>query len=479
MAAPISAEQIEALEKLVQATMASDPSFSQAVREGKVKYVVVPGDKVSEIKAVDLTNPELVRKYGGTKLYDTPQEAEHFTEGYGNEPTRTGGLMDILKRAVIPHSQYQDVDPLRKYAKSPGADAAQDILNISRYATPFLPINPAVVGAVNLSLGGGANLVGSWTGEEELQETLPNLLANAATASLAAAGNKYYSKKSTQDRHLEDQLERQLGYEKRGMFTRSPIDKTTIEDARKTLEGGNAYTLGDWRNEPLNRFYESVGTKALPMSMDFIPNVHEPTTKVDPKTKVYGTSAKSASKQKTPKWSPQQWDAVARKFMADAGLPNADPNQVRQFLEEAYFRPQSKMGSLFYAKGGLPEGFTTADWAKFRATEGNDFAKDLMAKKARVSDPELDKQRAEALEQRTQRFGRQSTKSNKTALVTPQQFRDMGDYSVRLPFVRVGGRPVEFSKGRTVARVGATLLPMAAQALLPYAIKAGSKDDGR
>lgn len=479
MAAPISAEQIQELERLVEATMASDPSFSQAVRDGKVKYVVIPGDKVSEIKAIDLTNPDLVRKYGGTKLYDTPQEAEHFTEGYGNEPTRSGGLMDIIKRAVIPHSQYQSADPLRKYAKSSGADAVQDILDIGRYATPFLPISLAAVGLTNLGLGAVSNFVGDAAGDEELQETVPNLLANAATASLAAAGNRYYSKKATQDRHLADQLERQLGYEKRGMFTKSPIDKATLDDARKILEGGNAYTMGDWRNAPLNRFYEEVGTKALPMRLDFIPNVHEPTSKVDPKTKVHGTAAKIASKQKMPKWTAQQWDAVARKFMRDAGITNADPNAVRQFLEEAYFRPQSQKGSIFYAKGGLPEGFTTSDWAKFRATEGNEFAKDLLANKAHVVDPELDKQRAEALNERSARFNRQSTKSNKSALVTPQQFRDMGDYSVRLPFVRAGGKPIEFPKGRTIARVGATLLPLAAQAVLPYVIKTVRKSDGK
>lgn len=473
----LSAEQIREAERMVQMRMNKDPVFSEKMRNGSIKFVVVPGEKQSGIGIVDMTNPENIKKYGGSKLFNTPQEAEHFTAGYGNEPTRRGNVLDMMKRAFIPHSQYQLHDPLRTYVHSPEADMFQDLVNIGRYATPFLPIGPAQVGVLNLGLGVGGNIVGDISNDTELQETVPNILANAAAASLAAAGNKYYSKKSTQNRHLEDQLERQLGYEKRGMFTRSPIDKSTIDDARRTLEGGNAYTLGDWRNEPLNRFYENVGTKALPMSMDFIPNVHEPTAKVDPKTKVHGTSAKSASKQRMPKWSPQQWDAVARKFMADAGLPNADPNQVRQFLEEAYFRPQSKMGSLFYAKGGLPEGFTTADWAKFRATEGNDFAKDLMAKKARVSDPELDKQRTEALEQRTKRFDRQSTKSNKTALVTPQQFRDMGDYSVRLPFVRVGGRPVEFSKGRTVARVGATLLPMAAQATLPYAIKWIGKDD--
>ena len=478
MAVGLSAEQITGAEQAVQARMASDPEFSIKVRNGQIKFVVVPGDKLSKLQIVDMTNPANVQKYGGSKVFDTPQEAEHFTEGFGNEPTRSGGFMDMLKRAAIPHSQYQMHDPLRKYSKSPEADMAQDLLSIGRYVTPLLPIKPINVGLANLGLGTGGNIIGAVTGDDELQETLPNLLANAATASLAAAGNKYYSKKSTQDRHLQDQLEEQLGYGKRGMFTKSPIEPAVLDEARHTLEGGNAYTLGEWRNAPLNRFYDAVGTRELPMRMDFIPNVHEPTSKVDAKTKTYGTVAKIASKTKPPRWSAQQWDAVARKFMADAGIPKADPNEVRAFLEEAYFRPQSKLGSIFYAKGGLPEGFTTGDWAAFRKLEGNDFAKELLANKAHVIDPELDKQRAEALKERTERFNRQSTKSNKTALIQPKQFREMGDYSVRVPFVRHGGKPVELPYGRKAARIGATLLPLAAQALLPYIIKTVRKSDG-
>lgn len=473
----LSAEQIREAERMVQMRMAKDPVFSEKMRNGSIKFVVVPGEKRSGIGIVDMTNPENIKKYGGSKMFDTPQEAEHFTAGYGNEPTRRGNVLDMMKRAFIPHSQYQLHDPLRNYVHSPEADMFQDLINIGRYATPFLPIGPAKIGALNLGLGVGGNIVGDISGDSELQETVPNILANAATASLAAAGNKYYSKKATQERHLQDQLEQQLGYQKRPMFSKSPIEPELIDEARQVLEGGNVYTLGDWRNAPLDRFYNKIGTRALPMRMDFIPNVHEPTSKIDPKTKVHSTSAKIAPKSKMPKWSAQQWDAVSRKFMSDVGITNADPNEVREFLEEAYFRPQSKLGAMFYAKGGLPKDFTTSDWAAFRATDGNKFAKELLANKSHVIDEDLDKQRAQALDQRRERYNRLKTKTDKTGLVQPKDYRNMGDYSVRIPFVRRGGKPVELPRGRLVAQGAATLLPLAAQATLPYVIKWIGEDD--
>ena len=164
MAVGLSAEQITGAEQAVQARMASDPEFSIKVRNGQIKFVVVPGDKLSKLQIVDMTNPANVQKYGGSKVFDTPQEAEHFTEGFGNEPTRSGGFMDMLKRAAIPHSQYQMHDPLRKYSKSPEADMAQDLLSIGRYVTPFLPIKPINVGLANLGLGTGGNIIGAVTG---------------------------------------------------------------------------------------------------------------------------------------------------------------------------------------------------------------------------------------------------------------------------------------------------------------------------
>lgn len=473
----LSAEQIREAERMVQMRMKKDPVFSEKMRNGSIKFVVVPGEKQSGIGIVDMTNPDNIKKYGGSKMFDTPQEAEHFTAGYGNEPTRRGDVLDMMKRAFIPHSQYQLHDPLRTYVHSPEADMFQDLMNIGRYATPFLPIGPAKIGALNVGLGVGGNIVGDISNDTELQETLPNILANAATASLAAAGNRYYSKKATQNRHLQDQLEQQLGYTDIKSFGKSPIEPQVLDEARQVLEGGNIYTLGDWRKAPLNRFYDKIGTRALPMRMDFIPNVHEPTSKVNPNTKVYGTSAKIAPKTKMPKWSAQQWDAVARKFMTDVGITNADPNEVRDFLEEAYFRPQSKKGAIFYAKGGLPEGFTTEDWAAFRKLENNAFAKELMADKAHVIDDELDKERAEALKQKNERYGRMKTKGDNTGLVTPKDYRKMGDYSVRIPFLRRGGKPMELPRGRLVAQGAATLLPLAAQATLPYAIKWIGKDD--
>lgn len=467
----LSAEQIQKTEQMVQARMASDPAFSDKVRSGKIKFIVVPGDKVSGIDIVDMTNPENVQKYGGMKMYNTPQEAEHFTEGFGKQPTRQGGITDIAESRVVPRYQHQRHDPIRKYTKDPAMDIAQDITSTARYITPLLPISPLKVGGIVAGLGATGKAAGALSGEEELQETWPNILATAATASLGAAGNKYFSEEETRRRQLGQRVESQLGYGKRMPWQASPLEPELIPEIEKTLQGGNVYTIGDWRNAPLDRFYEKVGTRALPMTMDRIPMVHEPTSTINPETKTYGTGSKVAPKNKPLKWNPQQWDAVARRFIEEAGLPlDTDPNDVRAFLEEAWSRPDSKYGKIFYAKGGTPAGFTTEQWAALRATDKNPVVKELAATKGKVVDEKWDKQRAKALEERKSRFDRMSTKGKNTAIVTPQQYEKFGSYDFRVPFIKLGNESVRLPV-RPWIRAGATVAPMAAQALLPYAVK--------
>lgn len=467
----LSAEQIQKTEQMVQARMASDPSFSEKVRGGKIKFIVVPGDKVSGIDIVDMTNPQNVQKYGGMKMYNTPQEAEHFTEGFGKQPTREGGLVDIAESRIIPKYQHQRHDPIRKYTKDPAADIAQDITSTARYALPFLPFGPAKIAGMAAGLGTTGKAVGALSGEEELQETWPNVLATAATASLGAAGNKYFSEEATRTRQLGKRVESQLGYGNRMSWQASPLEPELLPEIEKALKGGNVYTIGDWRNAPLDRLYEKIGTRALPMTMERLPMVHEPTATVNPETKTYSTGSKVAPKNKPLKWNPQQWDAVARRFIEEAGLPpDTDPNDVRAFIEEAWSRPESKYGKIFYAKGGTPTGFTTEQWAALRATDKNPVAKELAATKGRVTDEKWDKQRADALKERKARFDRMSTKGKNTAIVTPQQYEKMGSYDFRVPFIKLGSDNIRLPI-RPWIRGAATVAPMAAQALLPYGIK--------
>lgn len=461
MAAQLSAEQIQKAEQLVQAKMASDPAFSNLMREGKIKFVVEPGEKMSSIKIVNMNNPDMVKKYGGRQMFNTPQEAEHFTAGFGRQPTREGNLVDVAERAVMPRYQHQIHDPIRKYTKSKAADAAQDVLNTARYTAPIAALlkgaRPLPVAAITTGLGAVAKGVGALTGEEELQETWPNVFANAAAAGAAAAGNRYFSEDAVRDRQLREHVQKQLPGES--------VD-ALLPEIKEQLKSNN-YTFDDWRHQPLRQFDETFGAAETPVRMKRLPMVFEPGK--EPGT----TSAKVMSRKKAPKLSQQQWDAVARKFMMDTGLTEANPNDVIAFIKDAWLRPQSQEGARFYAKSGAPD-FTKKQLVNAKATETNEFTKELYKTQPYFDDPNLQKAYENAMNEYKRRW--QVMKNKKSAaIVTPQQFAEMGDYKLRTPF-DLGNQRFKIS-GRPIVRAGATLLPLAAQAVAPYVIKAIGEEE--
>lgn len=445
--------------------------FQQAADAGKLKWTIESG--------VLIPITESDGEFYSDAAFNTPREAEHFTEGYGNEPGRsTPGK--FIGSTFAPISQHQFDDRVRQQTRSPGTDVAQDVARGAKFALPILTQftrkNPAsaalAAGTEAAAIGLGNRGVSELRDEGYYGETLPNIAASSAAIGASAAGNKYYSEEAVKNRQLGRHVESQLGYGQRKPFQSSPLEAELLPEIRQTLEGGNPYTFGDWRNAPLDRFYEKVGTRALPMYMDRIPLVMEPSKEIDPSTKTYKTGVKPTSKSKgTPKWNARQWDAVCRRFIADAGLPaNTDPNEVRAFLEEAYFRPESKYGRLFYAKGGVPEGFTTEEWAALRKTDNSPVAKELLADKAHVQDKALDTERDKALKERRGRFDRMSTKSNKASIVTPQQYETMGTIDFKLPFFKQGKDAFRLPL-RPLIRGGATVAPFAVQAMTPYVLK--------
>jgi hypothetical protein len=443
--------------------------FQIAADQGKLKWIV-DGDKL-----VPVTDDD--SDFFSDRAFNTPREAEHFT--LGNEPGRSP-IGKFAGSTFAPIYQHQITDKVRQETKSPTKDLVQDISRGGKFllpiATQFLaktPTGAAGLGFVGSAATGLGNRAASEARDEPYYgETLPNILATSAAVGASSAGNKYYSEEAVKNRQLARQIESQLGYPTRHWFwEKSPLDAQMTDEVAKKMAGGNDYTLGDWRNAPLDRFYESVGTRRLPMRMERLPLIFEPSKGPDAKGKYTTQPVKPASKNKgSAGWSKRQWDAVVRRFMEEAGIPDADPNDVRAFLEEAYFRPESKLGSIFYAPGGVPENFTTEEWAELRATENNPVTAELAAKQGRVIDPELDKKRAKALESRTERYQRLKGRSNKTKIVTPQQYDMMGSYDFKLPFIKFGKEPVRLPL-RPFIRAGATTIPFAVQAVAPYAIK--------
>lgn len=460
MPAQLSAEQIQKAEQMVQARMASDPAFSNKMREGKIKFLVEPGEKLSQIKIVDMTNVANVEKYGGRAMFNTPQEAEHFTAGFGRQPTREGGLKDAAYRATMPRYQHQINDPLRKYSKSKLSDAGQDVLSAARYAVPFgamlTNVAPLPTMAITAGIGAAAKGLGAVTGEEELQETWPNIAGNAAAAGTSVAANQYFSEPAVKERQLKKHVATQLGIKP------SELEAGLLPEIKQTLET-TPYTFGDWRNRPLAAFDKAqpdaeVKFKRLPMV--FTPG-KEPGT----------TGAKVMPKGIDQKLSRQQWDAVAKKFAADVGMPDADPEQVKKFIMEAWARPQSVEGEAFYGKKGMPK----KKWIERKANEENPFTQELYKEQAYFEDPQMQEAYDKAMTDYKARWKRMKNRGPKANIVTPQQYAKMGDYTLPI-WAKLGNERLSIST-RPIIRTGATLLPLGVQALAPYAIKAFTEDE--
>ena len=447
--------------------------FQQAADAGKLKWTIESG--------VLIPITESDGEFYSDAAFNTPREAEHFTEGYGNEPGRsTPGK--IAGGIFAPISQHQFDDRVRQQTRRPEVDVAQDVARGAKFALPiitqFTRKNPAsaalAAGTEAAAIGLGNRGVSELRDEGYYGETLPNIAVSSAAVGASAAGNKYYSEDVVKNRQLAKHIEKQLGWPtRRYPWQSSPLEPELLPEVVEQVKSGQPYTFYDWRMAPLNRVYNELGSKALPMRMDRIPLVMEPSKEIDPSTKTYKTGAKPTSKSKgTPNWNARQWDAVCRRFIADAGLPvNTDPNEVRAFLEEAYFRPESKYGRLFYAKGGVPEGFTTEEWAALRRTDKNPVVHQLLGDKGRVIDPTADKMRADAMTEVTNRYqGRMSNKRGSVSIVTPQDYETMGTIDLKLPYFKQG-KDVFRLPLRPLIRGGATVAPFAVQAVTPYVLK--------
>lgn len=573
MTAKLSAEQIVKAEQMVQARMASDPQFSIKVRDGKIKFVVEPGEKLSQIKIVDITNPKNIEKYGGRDMFNTPQEAEHFTAGFGRQPTRSGDITDMARRLVIPHYQHQIHDPIRKYTRSPAADAATDITSGARLFTPWAEIAGLMpkaltklpAGAPSVLTNIGLGLAANAMSDENLKETPLNIVSNAAAAGLSAAGNRYFSESAVKQRQLDKHMARRLGYQDvKDYIKQNPDVSKRAEIAAKE---GIPYTLGEWRNIPLTDFDaempenlevrikpqpdvkmpfkaqydpgyaklpEQVGTKmiergvkalgtnkftptpaavgakhrefkraekekleklgksdvATPMNQQLRDELYRQAAadKVNTYIETYPAELDKAranylakaegsmiTKPKTQiSLTPNEWDEIARRFMQDAGLPNADPNDVIAYLKEAWDRPLSRYGAEFYGENKLPK----KEWTHRKHGDNiNPVAQELYKTTAYFEDPEVQAKYDAALTEYKERLKRMKTFGPNTKLLTPQQYSELGEYKLRTPF-ELGNQRFKLG-ARGAVRTGATLLPLAANFALPYVYKAviGGKDE--
>lgn len=464
MAAPISKEQIEAAEAKLKADMAKYPKLSVAVREGRIKWVVEPDEEVSKLIMVDETDP----RYHTRSAFNTPQEAEHFTEGFGNQPTRDDPVDNFFNRAIRPHYQNTANDPIRAMQGRKVRDVAQDVLSGARYVTPAvaalmkLPTGPGALGAgaVNLGLGLATREL---TGSDEpwYKETFPNIISNAAAAGASVAGNRYFSEENTRKRQLKKKVSDKLGVSEKEIAAKDP---GLYDDIMAPLEAKTValpeYTYGDWRRRPLTQFDATTGAETMPVTIKRPPAVHAD-----------GKSAKIAAR----KPSTVITDEMATRFLNDLGENRFDANieDVKKFLK-GWTNKLSNEGVTFWPAAGT-ERPTKGQWTKMVSTEANPFTKMMLRKQVSFDDPAIQKQWEDALDEFEKRWQKVKGKT-KSPIITPKEYSDIGDYSFKLPFLREGDRPVKLSF-RGPMRAAATLLPLAAQASLPYIIKAVGSDD--
>lgn len=575
MPAQISEIDMENFENEILEKAKTDGDFMKKLRSGAYKFYIEPGEKVSRLHGVDMSKPENVKKYKGQKLYNTPQEAEHFTEGFGSQPTREGGLFDMfINQGVIPRYQHQIHDPIRKFTKDPVFDIGQDVLSTARYATPLLGltgVGALPVAAATAALGAASKGLGAAIGEEELQDTWENILSKAAAAGASVGLGRYFSEEAVRNRKLKDEISKSLkipkeqvtddmiqsikavynpsvdysgefskgvpGIELKNRIARAlkiPAENVTddmIQSVRSVFDPSIEYTGEFSKGVPgaqmKRKIATALGIKPENVSAELLDYIREPlearSEKLPVKTyedyiyqplregfdKTFGTDVEVAMERlpmprmpgkesgttgaqvmprgRQLKFTPQEWDAIARKFMVDANIPDANPKDVAEFIKEFHMRPQSQMGEIFAPTKKTDWTLKKGKWTALKGDESlNPVARNFLKEKAYFKDPEVDRMYREALSEFETRAKKlrgkkgaqivsQDSYEKLGRIMTPKQYESLGHIMTPEKYSSTGGYGPSGSfrsrYGRKGLQIGGALLPLAAQAVLPYVVQ--------
>lgn len=391
--------------------------------------------------------------YNYDTAFNTPQEAEHFTEGYGKEPgRRTTGK--VLGSMFAPISQHQITDPVRRQMRDPFVDIAQDALSTSRYLLPIAvqyvkrtPIGAAVMAG---GYGLGAGLLNKGISEVRddapYGETPENIVLTATAAAAGGAANKALSEDRVRHRQLTSKVEQNLGI-KRGT---AGWDNDLLSRIEEPLKARSLtlpeYTYGDWRKAPLTYFDAATGAAEMPVKFKRLPAIFR--------------DAKSPILLKRDKGSVIT-DEIATRFINDLGFDRADVDldDVKKWLEEAWLRPLSDKGRMFYPTKQTQMDVSKKRWSALKANAPSQFAADMLVHSAFFDDPEINKQWEKAKEEYHTRYNKIKGRAN-TPIVSKSDYSKMGQ--IRLPFV---------GDVRPALRGGVTALaPIATEVLGKYLI---------
>ena len=473
MAAPITIEQIRAAEQELKAKMAQYPKFAEAVRNGDIKWVVEPGDEISNLVMVDATDA----RFHGNAAFESPQEAEHFTKGFGNEPTNTSPISNFVRGSIMPHYQYQYRDPIRTGEAGPRGkegelDAIQDIINTEKYiapilgATKFASTRLPVVGPAVMAANIGAGLVNKGISEARDQgdygETLPTIIGSGLLGGGAVAANKMLKPENIAKLRLPKAIGTKLNITPEEVKSQGLVEK--VERPLRTKQPDESlYSYHAYDVQPVTDVTERI-SDTTPVKYSKMQYPKQPSK--DAKS----MSAKVMKKGVMPDLTKAQWNAMARDFLQRNGIAeNMFPiNQVVDFLKEGYFTEGSDLNTRFFAGQSYD---TKSSWAAARANArtSNDFLYDQLGERAEFDDPATTEDWRKARTEMKTRKRREGVSHGKTGIITPKEYEALNDIALPTPF-RSGQGRLTVNVG-TPLRWGTTLGLIGAQAALPYAVK--------
>lgn len=389
--------------------------------------------------------------YNYDTAFNTPQEAEHFTAGYGNEPGR-GTTGKALGSMFAPIAQHQITDPVRRQMRDPAADVAQDALSTSRYLLPIIaqyakrtPLGAATMaGGYGLAAGLLNKGISEARGDAPYGETPENIMLTATAAAAGGAANKALAEDQVRRRQLTAKIEQNLGIKR----NTPGWDKGLLSRVEEPLKAKSLalpeYTYGDWRKAPLTDFDAATGAAEMPVKFKRPPTVFK--------------GEKSPIPLKRDK-SSVITDEIATRFVDELGLDRGDVNidDVKSWLQEAWLRPLSDKGRMFYPTKQTQMDVSKKRWTALKANEPSQFAADMLVSGAFFEDPEVNKQWEKAKQDYHERYNKIKGRAN-TPLVSKSDYSKMGQ--IRVPIA---------GNIRPALRVSATALaPIATEVLGKY-----------
>lgn len=481
-------------------TLKSNPSAMQALRDGKLKFVVKQIDGEPVFFAIGKTSP----MFDTDESHLTPSQALAHAPGI-QETTALSPMDRMLDRADIgTNMTHRQRDPLRKEVHSKAADIARDAVD---FAGSY--VGPAVAGAMMKSVPGAAavgalgglgsgvgNIVGAHAADEpDEAKSIPSVLGTAAGAAAGAAWNKHFSPDNTVRRHAKKYVEeRKL----KGNRVDDELLERTLDGLKYGMQPTDLPTIAEWTKFPLEDFDRREGD--IPMRLEPLPAPRRlpegyvpydasgnpvPMKKFiyqDREPRIVAPTRKSGGNVgydvpddyvASTDVDYESFPKIARSEIADitdAELdgwlmkarmkPNADNRAaVRKFLIESYgdnwstygkdFFPDEQTGITSHKKSELVPKWT----GSYKDDTKDQFAKRMYRQQAHAEDPRIDKKLTAAKKEYKRRHAA-ATAGKKNPLVSPKEYEDFKN-------LKVPGTSNKFVGGRPFVRAAGTfLLPM-------------------